>query len=197
MAQGKGTRREGIAGRPGGHPHGAHDGGLMAFWRRIWQRDGEESLAACTALDVGTEFAKALVFDIDDAGHGTVRGVGRKRQGLRHMQSGTVADIAAVVDNCAVALQEAEEMAGFRPTQVVIGIAGELVKGFTTTVSQERKKPGPGRSRRASSRSSSTTSSARRCARRSGRSPGRPACPTSTCASSMRPSPAPRSMATP
>ena len=62
-----------------------------------------------------------------------VRGVGRKRQGLTHMQSGTVADIAAVVDNCAVALQEAEEMAGFRPTQVVIGIAGELVKGFTTT----------------------------------------------------------------
>src|SRR5688572_18210575 len=57
------------------------------------------------------------------------------------MQSGTVADIAAVVDNCAVALQEAEEMAGFRPSQVVIGIAGELVKGFTTTHSQERKKP--------------------------------------------------------
>jgi cell division protein FtsA len=113
----------------------------MAFWRRIWQRDSAEALAACTALDVGTEFAKALVFDIDAEGHGTVRGVGRKRQGLSHMQSGTVADIAAVVDNCAVALQEAEEMAGFRPTQVVIGIAGELVKGFTTTHSQERKKP--------------------------------------------------------
>ena len=57
------------------------------------------------------------------------------------MQSGTVADIAAVVDNCAVALQEAEEMAGFRPSQVVIGIAGELVKGFTTTLTQERKRP--------------------------------------------------------
>jgi cell division protein FtsA len=113
----------------------------MAFWRRIWQRDGSEGLAACTALDVGTEFAKALVFEIDDEGLGTVRGVGRKRQGLSHMQSGTVADIAAVVDNCAVALQEAEEMAGFRPSQVVIGIAGELVKGFTTTHSQERKKP--------------------------------------------------------
>jgi cell division protein FtsA len=113
----------------------------MAFWRRILQRDGGESLAACTALDIGTEFAKALVFDIDDDGHGTVRGVGRRRQGLSHMQSGTVADIAAVVDNCAVALQEAEEMAGFRPRQVVVGIAGELVKGFTTTHSQERKRP--------------------------------------------------------
>ena len=113
----------------------------MAFWRRILQRDDGESLAACTALDIGTEFAKALVFEISDAGHGTVRGVGRKRQGLSHMQSGTVADIAAVVDNCAVALQEAEEMAGFRPSQVVIGIAGELVKGFTTTHSEERRKP--------------------------------------------------------
>lgn len=113
----------------------------MAFWRRIWQRDGEDVPAACTALDVGTEFAKALVFEIDSAGHGTIRGVGRKRQGLSHMQSGTVADIAAVVDNCSIALQEAEEMAGFRPTQVVIGIAGELVKGFTTTHSQERKRP--------------------------------------------------------
>jgi cell division protein FtsA len=113
----------------------------MAFWRRIWQRDGGPELGACTALDIGTEFAKALVFEIDAHGQGVVRGVGRKRQGLSHMQSGTVADIAAVVDNCSVALQEAEEMAGFRPTEVVIGIAGELVKGFTTTHSQERRKP--------------------------------------------------------
>src|SRR3989442_8003745 len=113
----------------------------MAFWRRILQRDAGESLAACTALDIGTEFAKELVLEIDETGHGVVRGVGRKRQGLSHMQSGTVADIAAVVDNCAVGLQEAEEMAGFRPSQVVIGIAGELVKGFTTTHSEERRKP--------------------------------------------------------
>ena len=87
----------------------------MAFLRRIWNREDASALTACTSLDIGTEFAKALVFEIDDDGHGTVRGVGRKRQGLSHMQSGTVADIAAVVDNCAVALQEAEEMAGFRP----------------------------------------------------------------------------------
>ena len=112
----------------------------MTVLRRFWTRDGEaESLTACTALDVGTEFAKALVFEID-GGRGVVRGVGRKRQGLAHMQSGTVADISAVVDNSAVALQEAEEMAGFRPEQVVIGIAGELVKGFTTVVDQQRPK---------------------------------------------------------
>jgi len=112
----------------------------MTVLRRLWTREGEaEGLTACTALDVGTEFAKALVFEIE-GGVGVVRGVGRKRQGLAHMQSGTVADISAVVDNCAVALQEAEEMAGFRPEQVVIGIAGELVKGFTTVVDQQRPK---------------------------------------------------------
>jgi len=113
----------------------------VAFWRRFLQRADGDKLAACTALDVGTEFAKALVFEIGEDGTATVRGVGRKRQGLTHMQSGTVADITAVVDNCQVALQEAEEMAGFRSRQVIIGIAGELVKGFTTSVSQERKKP--------------------------------------------------------
>lgn len=112
----------------------------MAFWRRFLQRADGERLGACTALDVGTEFAKALVFDLGDDGVATVRGVGRKRQGLSHMQSGTVADISAVVDNCQVALGEAEEMAGFRSSQVIIGIAGELVKGFTTSVSQERKR---------------------------------------------------------
>jgi cell division protein FtsA len=112
----------------------------MTVLRRLWTREqGSEGLTACTALDVGTEFAKALVFEIED-GRGFVKGVGRKRQGLAHMQSGTVADISAVVDNCAVALQEAEEMAGFRPEQVVIGIAGELVKGFTTVVDQQRLK---------------------------------------------------------
>ena len=97
----------------------------MAFLRRLWgANEGEEALTACTALDIGTELAKALVFEIDENGKGSVKGVGRKRQGLSHMQSGTVADISAVVDNCSVALQEAEEMAGFRPSQVVIGIAG-------------------------------------------------------------------------
>jgi cell division protein FtsA len=113
----------------------------VAFWRRFLSRDDGAPPAACTILDVGTEFAKALVFEIDDQGLAIVRGVGRKRQGLAHMQSGTVADIGAVVDNCQVALQEAEEMAGFRSSQVVIGIAGELVKGSTTVISQERRRP--------------------------------------------------------
>jgi len=97
--------------------------------------------SSLTALDVGTEFAKALVVVLEPSDEGlvgVVRGSGRQRQGLTHMQSGTVSDIDAVVANCRRALDEAEAAAGLRPSAAVIGIAGELVKG-TTSVSTVRR----------------------------------------------------------
>jgi cell division protein FtsA len=98
--------------------------------------------AALTALDVGTEFAKALVVSVGAPdGQAVVRGTGRRRQGLSHMQSGTVADIDAVVANCRAALDEAEAAAGMRPGSAVIGIAGELVKGTTSVVTLRRDVP--------------------------------------------------------
>ena len=138
----------------------------MAFWRRFLQRADGDRLAACTALDVGTEFAKALVFEISDDGTATVRGVGRKRQGLAHMQSGTVADISAVVDNCQVALQEAEEMAGFRSTpgdHRHCRRAGEGLHDERQPGAQEAR---PAAHARASSTRSSRRSRRTRCARR-------------------------------
>jgi cell division protein FtsA len=55
------------------------------------------------------------------------------------MQSGTVSDIDAVVANCARALGDARTMASLDATATVIGIAGELVKGTTSTVTLERR----------------------------------------------------------
>jgi cell division protein FtsA len=54
------------------------------------------------------------------------------------MQSGTVSDIDAVVANCRVAMDAAREMAGTRPMAAVIGIAGELVKGSTSSLTSTR-----------------------------------------------------------
>lgn len=97
---------------------------------------------AIAALDIGTEYAKALILSVehDEAGHllGVVRGTGRQRQGLSHMQSGTVSDIQAVVENCRAAMDAAAAMAGRRPMAAVVGIAGELVKGATSTWSGRR-----------------------------------------------------------
>jgi len=93
------------------------------------------------ALDVGTEFVKALVFKVGENGKAHVIGVGRQRQKLGDMQGGAVTDISGVVENCAKALDKAEEMAGAISESCIIGIAGELVKGVTTTVHYERLKP--------------------------------------------------------
>lgn len=91
-------------------------------------------------LDIGTEFVKALIARVDDD-ELVVIGVGRQHQGLTDMQSGAVADIGAVVRNCDAALTEAEQQAGVSVRTAVIGIAGELVKGTTTTVRVRRKDP--------------------------------------------------------
>ncbi len=92
------------------------------------------------ALDIGTENVKALVAEAKD---NTIEiiGVGRAHQGLSDMQAGAISDIAGVVKNCDDALNQAEQQAGASARPAVIGIAGELVKGTTTTVRVRRKDP--------------------------------------------------------
>jgi cell division protein FtsA len=92
------------------------------------------------ALDIGTEFVKALIAKLNDDKLEIV-GVGRSRQQLSDMHSGAIADIAGVVRNCEDALSIAEEQAGLQAKRVVIGIAGELVKGVTNTIRYRRPQP--------------------------------------------------------
>lgn len=85
------------------------------------------------ALDIGTEYIKALVGRI--VGNNVdIIGVGRAHQELSDMQAGAIADIAAVVENCDKALAAAEQQAGVSARRAIIGIAGELVKGTTSLV---------------------------------------------------------------
>lgn len=90
------------------------------------------------ALDIGTEFVKVLIGKVNNDIIEIV-GVGRRRQALNDMQAGAIADIASVVANCNEALEQAEHQAGISARTAVLGIAGELVKGTTTTVRVARK----------------------------------------------------------
>jgi cell division protein FtsA len=92
------------------------------------------------ALDIGTEFVKVLIARVVGS-ELEVIGMGRTHQELSDMQAGAVADIAAVVGNCDRALAAAEQQAGVSARTAVIGIAGELVKGTTSTVRFSRKSP--------------------------------------------------------
>ena len=95
---------------------------------------------AAISLDIGTEFVKALLFEVD-AGRGRVLGVGRARQRLSDMQGGGVTDISGVIRTASLALDEAFQEAGRTASKAIVGIAGELVKGSSHSTAISRKRP--------------------------------------------------------
>lgn len=106
--------------------------------RAAAKRDADDDYIV--GLDIGTEFVKALIAKVNGETLEIV-GVGRARQDVSDMHSGAIADIAGVVRNCEEALAEAEDQAGLQAKKVVIGIAGELVKGMTNTIKYRRPQP--------------------------------------------------------
>ncbi|MBU1018760.1 MAG: cell division FtsA domain-containing protein [Patescibacteria group bacterium] len=110
---------------------------MFDFFKR---KSGTQAGHYFLALDIGTEFVKALLCDARGK-TGTVLGVGWRRQNLGEMQSGVVTDISGVIENAREAIYEAEKMAGVHAEQLVMGIAGELVKGATSTVKYTRADP--------------------------------------------------------
>src|SRR5690606_1621374 len=93
------------------------------------------------ALDIGTEFVKVLIAKYNNEDDIEIVGVGRSHQDIDDMHSGAIADIGGVVRNCEAALAEAEDQSGVQAKKVVIGIAGELVKGVTNTIRYKRPQP--------------------------------------------------------
>ncbi len=100
------------------------------------------------ALDIGTEFVKVLIFKIEEdvlgdekKKKGIVVGFSRTRQQSNNMLAGAVANIDGVSLTCQKAIDEAGRMAKIKPSRAVIGVAGEFVKGSTTTFSSQREEP--------------------------------------------------------
>lgn len=98
-------------------------------------------MSTILGLDIGTEFVKAVLAKPNKKGDLEVLGVGKAKQTEGNMHAGAVADIPAVVNACEEALVQVEEQAGQRAELAVVGIAGELIKGNTTTVNYNRKNP--------------------------------------------------------
>lgn len=116
---------------------------MNKIFDRIRELRGQAATPAdeyIVGLDIGTEYIKALIAKISGEDIEIV-GVGRAHQELGDMHQGAIADIAGVVRNCEEALGAAEEEAGLQAKRVVIGIAGELVKGVTNTIRYRRPQP--------------------------------------------------------
>ena len=91
------------------------------------------------ALDIGTEYVKAIMSRPGKKGDIEILGVAKAKQAENSMYAGAIADIPAVVATCEEALVQVEDEAGERASTTVVGIAGELIKGNTTTVRYTRK----------------------------------------------------------
>jgi cell division protein FtsA len=89
-------------------------------------------------LDIGTDLIKVLVVRRDGA-DGEVLGVGREPQAPAAMSGGAIADLESVIQSSNRALEAAEDMAKTVPGQVIVGIAGELIKGFSSTIAYPRE----------------------------------------------------------
>ena len=97
------------------------------------------------ALDIGTEYVKAVYVELADMGP-RVLGVGRARQDYANMEGGAVADIGGVTACCREALEQGAVIAGVKAKDVVLGIAGQFVHGVSRTVGGsdlEQKSPSP------------------------------------------------------
>lgn len=92
-------------------------------------------------LDIGTEYIKSLVCVVQNK-EIEVLGKGMVRQNHGEMESGTLTDLAGVIERCHEAMRDAERMAGASPSMVILGVAGELVKGATSMVHYKRRDPG-------------------------------------------------------
>ena len=101
------------------------------------QKKSKESANYLLALDIGTEYVKAL---IAKKGKNTIKivGVGKAHELPTNMYAGAIADIEGVAQTCEEAVAKAEDMAGVRANEVVVGIAGELIKGNTASIKYRR-----------------------------------------------------------
>ena len=89
------------------------------------------------ALDIGTEYVKALIAK-KSKGDIHIVGVGKAHEAPTNIFAGAIADIQGVSKTCEEALYKAEQMAGVRAQEVVVGIAGELIKGNTASIKYRR-----------------------------------------------------------
>lgn len=98
-------------------------------------------MSTILGLDIGTEFVKAVLAKPAKNGALEILGAGKAKQQSGSMYAGAIADIPAVVATCEEALVKVEEEAGERAEATVVGVAGELIKGNTTSVHYTRENP--------------------------------------------------------
>ncbi|TRZ77279.1 hypothetical protein D4R87_03115 [bacterium] len=93
------------------------------------------------ALDIGTEYVKALVFSVCDGEILEIKATHKERQDPHNMAGGMVADIEGVANTCKRVIEKLENETGTKLSKAIVGVAGESIRGGVMTVHYERARP--------------------------------------------------------
>ena len=124
----------------------------LPFVKRKQQVDPKEEVMM--SLDIGTTYVKVAIFRVED-GEVHIKGYSKVRQQSNAMRGAMIVNIKKVISVCDLAIGEALNMAdkiigeGMEeesyetptPSKVVLGIAGEFVKGVAIMANYEREDP--------------------------------------------------------
>lgn len=105
----------------------------------IFGKKNKVDINSFLSLDIGTEFVKVLDCNIREDNIEIV-GFGKERQPINAMKGGVITNIGSVVNTCRKAIEQSLDTKEC-PQKVVLGIAGELVKGINIKINYERENP--------------------------------------------------------
>ena len=108
---------------------------------KIFSKGLEPGLKHYITLDIGSEYIKALTCELGEKRSANVLGYAKERLSLGDMFSNTVVDISNIIKVSQRCIEKANKMAGVAPTQVIIGIAGDLIHSLTTSRTYKRVDP--------------------------------------------------------
>ena len=152
--------------------------GLMAFWRRFWQRDdGQAGPPPAPRWTSAPSSPRRSSSRSTTTATAPCAASGASARACPTCSRGRWPTSPPSSTTARWRSRKPRRWPASGRRQVVIGIAGELVKGFTTTHTQERKRPDAPITDAELQQAHRRGPAARRCARRSGRSPGRPGLP--------------------
>lgn len=93
------------------------------------------------SLDIGTEFVKVIAFNVKEEKI-VVKGIGKIHQPLNAMRSGMITNVSRVVSTTKAAIEKSmENIKGFSANNILMGLAGELVRGVLVSASFNRPHP--------------------------------------------------------
>lgn len=116
---------------------------MLNFFKRKNKTENTNGFKYRLALDIGTEYLKAMIVEFNRDEKNIV-GYGRIKQRYGDMTGGRISNIEGVIETARQAVEVAKENTPHEPTDAIVGIAGEFVKGAVTTLEIERKDPTEG-----------------------------------------------------